>query len=58
MELLTPPTRGLSSYAGSGAELCRAALVQEPQDGFAALWAPGEDHAPGSEEELTAEEVP
>lgn len=101
MELLALPTRELSSYGSSGAELRRVALVQEPQDGFAvdvvrlapggsigahptrlwqlflavsgsgwvsgasgdrrpvrageaALWAPGEDHASGSEEGLTA----
>ncbi|SDO05702.1 hypothetical protein [Geodermatophilus sp. DSM 45219] len=35
MELLTPSARQLSAYGSSGAELLRAALVQEPQDGFA-----------------------
>ncbi|WP_157937092.1 cupin domain-containing protein [Geodermatophilus chilensis] len=101
MELLTLPARQLSSYGSSGAELLRAALVQDPQDGFAvdvvrlapggsigrhptrlwqlflvvsgngwvsgaegerrpvtagaaALWAPGEDHASGSDDGLTA----
>lgn len=101
MELLTPSARQLSAHGSSGAELLRAALVQEPQDGFAvdvvrlaaggsigrhptplwqlflvvsgrgwvsgasgdrrplrageaALWAPGEDHASGTVEGLTA----
>ncbi len=35
MELLTPPVRQLSSFGSSGVELLRAALVREPQDGFA-----------------------
>ena len=101
MELLTLPARQLSSFGSSGAELLRAALVQEAQDGFAvdavrvapggvigrhptplrqlflvvsgsgwvtgasgdrrtlrpgeaALWSPGEGHASGSDDELTA----
>jgi quercetin dioxygenase-like cupin family protein len=101
VELLTLPARQLSSFGSSGAELLRAALVQEPQDGFAAdvvraapggvigrhptplwqlflvvsgsgwvtgasgdrrtlrpgeaaLWSPGEDHASGSDDGLTA----
>ncbi len=100
MELLTLPVRQLSSFGSSGAELLRAALVQEAQDGFAvdvvraapgvigrhptplwqlflvvsgndwvtgasrdrrtlrpgeaALWSPGEDHASGSDDGLTA----
>jgi hypothetical protein len=35
VELLTLPVRQLSSFGSSGAELLRAALVQEAQDGFA-----------------------
>ncbi len=35
MELLTLPARQLSSFGSSGAELLRAALVQQPQEGFA-----------------------
>ena len=35
MELLTPTARQLSSYGSSGVQLLRAALVREPQDGFA-----------------------
>jgi quercetin dioxygenase-like cupin family protein len=101
VELLTLPVRQLSSFGSSGAELLRAALVQEAQDGFAvdvvrvapggvigrhptpavaavphglrqrlghrasgdrrtlqpgeaALWSPGEDHASGSDDGLTA----
>lgn len=57
MELLTLPTRELSSCGSSGAERRRATLVREPQDGFAVgvvRLAPGEGHASGSEEGLTA----
>ncbi len=35
MELLTLPTRSLTSFGSTGAELLRAALVREPQEGFA-----------------------
>jgi quercetin dioxygenase-like cupin family protein len=101
MELLAVVPRALGEYDSCGVELLRAALVQEPQDGFAvdvvrlaaggsigrhptqlwqvflvvsgsgwvsgasrdrrmlqageaALWSPGEDHASGSDEGLTA----
>ena len=35
MELLTPATRSLVEHGSGGVELLRAALVREPQDGFA-----------------------
>ena len=35
MELLTPSTRPLVGCGSGGVELLRAALVREPQDGFA-----------------------
>jgi quercetin dioxygenase-like cupin family protein len=101
VELLTLPVRSLTEYGSAGVELLRAALVREPQDGFAvdvvrvapggvigchptrlwlvylvvegrgwvsgadaerrplrageaALWSPGEAHASGSDEGLTA----
>ena len=102
MELLTLPVRSLTEYGSAGVELLRAALVRQPQDGFAvdvvrvapggvigchptrlwlvslvvvdgrgwvsgadaerrplrageaALWSPGEAHASGSDEGLTA----
>jgi quercetin dioxygenase-like cupin family protein len=101
MTTLTLPVRSLTEYGSAGVELLRAALVREPQDGFAvdvvhmapggvigchptrlwlvflvvegrgwvsgagaerrplrageaALWSPGEAHASGSDEGLTA----
>jgi quercetin dioxygenase-like cupin family protein len=101
VEVLDVPGVALTAYGSSGTELLRAALVREPQDGFAvdvvrvapggvigrhptrlwqlflvvsgsgwvsgasgdrrtlrageaAVWSPGEEHASGSDDGLTA----
>ena len=101
MRVLAAPARALTSFGSVGASLVRAALVEQPQDGFAvdvvrrepggtigrhptrlwqlllavegsgwvsgddgagrplavgqaALWAPGEEHASGTDDGLTA----
>jgi quercetin dioxygenase-like cupin family protein len=35
VRVLTPPARSLTAYGSSGVSLVRAALVEQPQDGFA-----------------------